>query len=118
MARSAHGVTATRIERGTVWWVDLDPARGSEIRKTRPAAVLSANALNRARRTVVVVPLSTGPEAHPPIVVATPSLGPHSVAVCDQLRAVDKARLTRMAGVLSRQDLRTIEDGIRAILQL
>jgi mRNA interferase MazF len=74
--------------------------------------------LNRARRTVVIVPLSTGPEPHPPIVVATPSAGEGSVAVCDQLRAVDKVRLTRMAGALSREDLRVVEDAVRAVLQL
>jgi mRNA interferase MazF len=39
---------------------------------TRPAVVLSADGLNRARRTVVIVPLSTGPSARPPIVVAMP----------------------------------------------
>src|SRR5436190_22919424 len=74
------------VRRGDIWWVSLDPTQGGEIRKTRPAVVITVNALNRARRTVVAVPLSTGPEPRPPIVVATPSAGPNSVAVCDQLR--------------------------------
>jgi mRNA interferase MazF len=98
--------------------VSLDPTQGSEIRKTRPAVVITADPLNRARRTIVVVPLSTGPEARPPIIVPTPSAGPNSVAVCDQLRAVDKRRLTRMSGRLSTTDLRTIEEGVRSILEL
>jgi hypothetical protein len=51
-------------------------------------------------------------------VVPTPSAGDRSVAVGDQLRAVDKGRLTRQASVLPLQDLRAIEDGIRAVLQL
>src|SRR5438045_8331168 len=106
------------VRRGDVWWVSLDPTQGSEIRKTRPAVVVTANALNRARRTVVVVPLSTGPEPRPPIIVPTPSAGPHSVAVCDQLRAVDKRRLTRISGRLSNSDLGMIEEGIRRILEL
>src|SRR5437660_2825624 len=106
------------VRRGDVWWVSLDPTQGSEIRKTRPAVVVTANALNRARRTVVVVPLSTGPEPRPPIVVPAPSAGPHSVAVCDQLRAVDKRRLTRISGRLSDSDLRIIEEGIRRVLEL
>src|SRR5207248_6667900 len=111
---SAH----TDIRRGDIWWVDFEPTQGAEIRKSRPAVVVTADALNRARRTVVVVPLSTGPEPHPPIVVTTPSAGPNSVAVCDQLRAVDKRRLTRISGRLSIADLRIIEDGIRQILEL
>ena len=106
------------VRRGDIWWVSLDPAEGSEIRKTRPAVVITADALNRGRRTVVVVPLSTGPEPRPPIVVATPSAGPGSVAVCDQLRAVDKRRLTRAHGRLSPSDLGTVEDGVRRVLSL
>jgi mRNA interferase MazF len=101
-----------------VWWVDLDPTRGSEIRKRRPAVVLTADALNRARRTVVVVPLSTGPTPRPPIVIATPSAGVESVAVCDQVRAVDKGRLSGRAGQLATADLRAVEAGIRAVLEL
>jgi len=106
------------VRRGDIWWVNLDPTQGGEIRKTRPAVVITVNALNRARRTVVVVPLSTGPDPRPPIVVPTPSAGPNSVAVCDQLRAVDKRRLTRISGRLSTADLRIIEEGIRRILEL
>jgi hypothetical protein len=48
---------------------------GGEIRKTRPAVVVTANALNRARRTVVIAPLSTEPQPRPPIVVPTPPQG-------------------------------------------
>ena len=106
------------VRRGDIWWVRLDPTQGSEIRKIRPAVVITANALNRARRTVVVVPLSAGPEPRPPILVPTPSAGPNSVAVCDQLRAVDKRRLTRISGRLSTTDLRIIEEGLRRILEL
>jgi mRNA interferase MazF len=106
------------VRRGEVWWVDLDPTRGSEIRKTRPAAILSVDALNRVRRTVVVVPLSSSPHPRPPLVVAVPSAGAGSVAVCDQVRAVDKGRLARRQGLLSDADLREIEDGVRAVLGL
>ncbi len=101
------------VRRGEVWSVDFDPTRGSEIRKTRQAVVLTADALNRARRTVTVVPLSTGPTPRPPIVVATASAGAGSVAVCDQLRAVDNGWLTRRVGQLATADLRAVEDGVR-----
>src|SRR4051794_6336810 len=106
------------IRRGDIWWVVLDPAQGSEIRKLRPAVVMTADALNRARRTVVIVPLSTGPKPRPPIVVATPSAGSKSVAVCDQLRAVDKRRLTQARGRLSASDLGAVEEGVRRVLNL
>jgi mRNA interferase MazF len=109
---------APPVRRGDIWWVALDPAQGSEIEKTRPAVIITADALNRARRTVVIVPLSTGPQPRPPIVVATPSAGPGSVAVCDQLRAVDKQRLIRAGGRLSASDLGAVEEGIRRVLNL
>jgi mRNA interferase MazF len=80
--------------------------------------VLSADGLNRVRRTVVVVPLSTGPAPRPPIIVAVPSAGADSVAVCDQIRAVDRTRLRRLEGNLARVDLRVVEDGVRAVLAL
>jgi mRNA interferase MazF len=118
MIGPGSAVSRTPVRRGEIWWVNFDPTEGSEIRKARPAIVVTADALNRARRTVVVVPLSTGPQPRPPIVVATPSAGVTSVAVCDQIRAVDKRRLTQNRGRLSAADLRSSEDGLRRILEL
>jgi mRNA interferase MazF len=115
---SGAPTASVAVRRGEVWWVNLDPARSSEIRKTPPAVVMTADALNRAPRTVVVVPPSTGPTPRPPIVIATPSAGADSVAVCDRVRAIDKARLIRRGGQLSGADLRAIEDGMRAVLVL
>ena len=87
------------------------------MRRTRPAVVVRADALNRARRTVVV-PLATGSQPRPPIVVATPSAGQGRVAVRDQAFAIDKARLTRTAGQLFPPDLIAIEEGLRRVLEL
>ena len=104
------------MKRGEIWWVDLAPTRGSEIRKKRPAVIITVDALNRARRTVVVVPLSSSATPRPPIVVAAPSAGPDSTVVCDQLRAVDKSRLEEKAGEMSAADLKAVMDGLRVIL--
>ena len=116
MAASASSGEAVR--RGDVWWVDFDTVDSGEMRPMRPAVVITADALNRARRTVVVVPLASGAQPRPPIVIATPSAGEGRVAVCDQARAVDKARLTRTAGQLSAPDLKAVEDGLRRVLEL
>lgn len=106
------------VRRGEIWWVDFDTVDSGDMRPMRPAVVVTTDALNRARRTVVVVPLASGAQPRPPIVVAVPSAGDGRVAVCDQARAVDKARLTRTAGQLSPADLKAIEDGLRRILEL
>ena len=113
---SAPAPSGETVRRGDIWWVDFDVVESTEMRPMRPAVVITADALNRARRTVMVVPLATGPR--PPIVVGTPSAGPGRVAVCDQARAVDKARLTRTAGQLSPPDLKAVEDGLRRVLEL
>ncbi|MGD0434041.1 MAG: type II toxin-antitoxin system PemK/MazF family toxin [Acetobacteraceae bacterium] len=115
---SSAGAAGGPLQRGSIWWVDLDPTRGAQIRKQRPAVVLSADGLNRIRRAVVVVPLSAGLAPRPPIIVVVSSAGKDSVAVCDQLRAVDRTRFIRLSGTLSRADLRAVEAGVRAVLLL
>ena len=106
------------LNRGNVYWVDLDTTRGSEIRKMRPCVLVGATPINQARRTVVVVPLSTVGKPRPPIVVPVSCLGKQVVAVCDQIRAVDKTRLIKEAGSLSREDLEALDLGLRQVLSL
>jgi mRNA interferase MazF len=106
------------IRRGEIWWVSLDPSRGSEIRKTRPCVVVCIDEVNRGRRTPVVVPLSASPADAPPIVVSVPSAGRDAVAVVDQIRAVDKSRFVNSSGSLSAQDLSVVESALRRVLGL
>ena|SRR5688500_776434 len=107
-----------KIERGEIWWINLDPTVGREIKKRRPCVVLSANEINRFRATPVVVPLSSSPQAAPPVMLALPSAGKDSVAVVDQIRAVDKKRFVGRAGSLSESDLRQLEAAAKQVLQL
>lgn len=106
------------MKRGDLFWVNLDPTVGSEIRKKRPCVLVGANPINKARRTVVVVPLSTAADANPPLTVQVEALGSHAVAVCDQIRAVDKTRLISRAGNLSLINMKCIDDGLRQVLVL
>jgi mRNA interferase MazF len=106
------------MQRGEIWWVKFDPAQGSEIKKVRPAVILTINALNKARRTVTVVPLSSVAPSRPPIVIPTPSAGENSVAVCDQLRAIDKSRFGNKIGNLSPSDLTALSESVKIILGL
>jgi len=106
------------LKRGDVYWVDLDPARGSEIRKMRPCVLVGATPINQARRTVVVVPLSTTGKPRPPIAVPAFCLGKQVLAVCDQIRAVDKDRLIKEAGSLSKEDMAGLDAGLHQVLSL
>jgi len=106
------------MNRGEIYWVNLDPTTGSEINKLRPCVLVGATPINKARNTVIVIPLSTSAKARPPITIAVSCLGQTVTAVCDQIRTVDKSRLKKMAGVLSLKDLDSLEDGLRQVLCL
>ncbi len=106
------------MKRGDLFWVNLDPTVGSEIRKQRPCVVVGANPINKARRTVVVVPLSTVAKPRPPLTISVKAIGRSAVAVCDQIRAVDKSRLINRAGTLSKTDMQKIDKGLRQVLVL
>ena len=80
--------------------------------------IVSVAALNRARSTVVMVPLSSNNKVYPPISIAIASASDNSVAVCDQLLAVDKARLKQQKGRLSSAELGTLDDSLRLLLGL
>ena len=104
--------------RGEIWWVNLDPTLGSEIKKTRPCIILGTNVLNERRRTVVILPLSSAPQAAPPLLVPVVCAGKSAVAVVDQIRAVAKERLQRRVDELSPSDLDSVEEAVRTILEL
>ena len=106
------------MNRGEVYWVNLDPTQGSEIRKQRPCVLVGAAPINKARRTVVVVPLSTSAKPRPPLTISVQCLGKQVVAVCDQIRAIDKTRLRESAGTLAKEDMEAIDEGLRQVLVL
>ena len=106
------------VARGEVWWVSLDPAQGAEIKKTRPCVVLTHDTVNRLRRTVVVVPLSTAAKPHPPITVPVTCQGQPAVAVIDQIRAVAKHRFQGRMEPMASQDLTAITRAMSTILEI
>lgn len=111
-------MTSTEIRRGEVWWVGLDPTQGAEIKKTRPCVVLTHDTLNHFRRTVVVVPLSTAAQPHPPLTVPVTCQGRRAVAIIDQLRAVAKHRLQSRLETMRDAELKAICQALGIILEL
>ena len=94
------GVARASISRGDVHLVRLDPASGSEIRKTRPCLVVSPDELNQHLRTVIVAPMTTGGQDYPWRVACRFQKRTGFVAL-DQLRTVDSERLVKRLGRLS-----------------
>ena len=105
--------------RGDVFWVELDPVRGAEMTKTRPCIILSANEVNKRRRTVVIIPLtSTVEQARFPLLIETLSAGKGSKVRTEQIRVVDKGRLKGFLGRVNDSDLSDISRGVAKVLAL
>jgi mRNA interferase MazF len=93
-------VVSRTPRRGELFLVNLDPTVGREIRKARPCVIVSPNELNAHLATFIVAPLTTG--AHPyPFRVACRFDGKDGHVVLDQLRTVDRIRLSRKLGALT-----------------
>lgn len=107
-----------RVKRGEVWWVEFDPAIGTEIRMTRPAVIVSNDAANRNLARVVVVPLTSSTGRQYPGEAIVTLDGQPSKAMADQIMASDKVRLKHQMGAVNKTDMQAIEDAIRIHLGL
>ena len=110
--------------RGDVYWADLDPQKGSEQGGRRPAVVVQIEAFNRTGNTLLVVPFTTNLKRAklPSSVFVTGSqsngLTQDSVALCHQVRVIDKSGVKTRLGTLEADSFREIEKALRMILGL
>ena len=88
------------VSRFEVYLVRLDPTQGHEIKKTRPALIVSPDEMNRHIETVIVAPMTTKGRAYPTR-LPVKFQGKTGQVVLDQLRTVDKSRLVKRLGRLS-----------------
>lgn len=107
-----------KLNRGSIWWVNLDPTIGSEIQKKRPCVIISHSNVNEVRKTVIIVPLSSSPKAYPPIAISVKCQEKMVVAVCDQIRAIDKSRLLNFIENMDVLEIQRIEQSLKKILVL
>lgn len=107
-----------RYERGEIYLVEEHSTQGSEIKKTRPWVLVGATQMNRARGTVIAIPLSTQAKEIPGLSIKVYVNNSMVCAVLDQIRAIDKKRLLRFEGSISTGEIRLISDGLKQILCL
>jgi mRNA interferase MazF len=106
------------MKRGEVWWVEFDPAVGSEIAKRRPAIIVSNDSANRNLARVVVIPLTSNTARVYPGESLVKVGEQTSKAMADQIMAADKSRLKNQLGTLSKPDMELVEHALRVHLGL
>jgi mRNA interferase MazF len=106
------------MKRGEVWWVNFEPAVGGEVRKERPAIIVSNDASNKHLNRLQIVPLSTNVERIYPSEAAVTVRGRPHKAMADQLTTVSKRRLENRVGRLSKEDVQAVEQAIKVQLGL
>lgn len=105
-------------QRGDVYWVNLDPVVGTEIRKTRPAVIVSNNSCNRYSTRVVVLPITSNVSSlhHGEAMVEVK--GKPGRALGDQIRSLDKTRLKARAGAVTADEMARIDEALAITLAL
>ena len=106
------------MKRGEIWWVDFRSPAGSEIRKTRPAVIVSNNAANRHLSRVVVVPVTSNTDRLYPGEAIITVNGQDNKAMADQIMTADKSRLKNQIDTLSKDGMQAVEDAIKIHLAL
>lgn len=105
-------------KRGDVYWVNLDPVVGTEIRKTRPAVIVSNDSCNRYGTRVVVVPITSHTGSLYPGEAMVEIKGKPGRALGDQIRSIDKSRLKARAGRLTADEMSRVDEALAITLDL
>lgn len=89
------------VKRFEVYWVNLDPTEGAEIKKKRPCIIISPDEMNNSLRTVIIAPMTSTLKTYPSR-ISLNFKGKKGQVVLDQIRTIDKTRLINKAGDLNK----------------
>ncbi len=106
------------MKRGEVWWVNLEPAIGTEINKTRPAVIISNDSANKFLNRVQIIHLTSNVEKCYPSEAIVTLNGEKSKALADQITTADKKLLKEKIGAIAMKDMGAIEKALKVQLGL
>ena len=106
------------MNRGDVWWVNFEPSIGGEIRKKRPAIIVSNNAANKYLNRVQVIPITSNTDRLFPSEAYVTVAGKKGKAMADQLATVSKQRLSKCIGSISDDEMNMVVEAIKTQLDL
>ena len=92
--------------------VNLDPTIGSEIKKTRPCVIISPDEMNKYLRTIIVAPMTTNSKKYPTRVEVKHDRKIGWIVI-DQIRTIDKQRIIKTLGRLSRPEIKEVKSVIK-----
>ena len=103
------------ISQYDVYWVDLEPTKGHEIKKTRPCVVMSPNEMNKYIGTVIIAPMTSKSKQYPSRIEVLFNQKQGWI-VLDQIRTIDKRRLIKKVGSLKKDEISKIKSLIKEML--
>ena len=115
--RKEHVMKKRKIKRGQIYMAKLDPAVGSEQNGDRPVLIVQTNYLNRNSPTVTVVTISSKVHKRRDlpvhVIVRCVGLPKNSIALAEQIRTLDKSRLTKYMGNASQSTMERIDHALK-----
>lgn len=105
-------------KRGDIFWVSLDPTVGTEIKKTRPAVIVSNDYQNQYMPIVIIAPITSKVHKSLPFDVPIEIEGKHGRILIDQVRAIDKQRLCKQMAMCDQLTMQRIDEALKIVFDL
>ena len=104
------------IKRGEIYWVNLNPTKGSEIKKIRPCLIISNELQNKISSRVIVLPITSNIKFIVPFHINIKLNNVEALILCEQIRVIDKSRIKDYLDKLNSEILEKVEFALKIVL--